>query len=155
MAVVGDSKEGKSGAGGIVTGVLLVLLVGGVAGVAYRKRSTKEDAHQFETDWWRGNVFDSEWWKGEAGGAIHSDTNIAPYRSSPPPPKRKSTNFDNLMPNTLSRQWSYPPVSSMSEDSLDGERGYSYPVGQSKSTDGLEWERGEYNDNSDLHDVII
>jgi hypothetical protein len=155
MAVVDDSKEGKSGAGGIVTGVLLVLLVGGVAGVAYRKRSTKEDAHQFETDWWRGNVFDSEWWKGEAGGAIHSDTNIAPYRSSPPPPKRKSTNFDNLMPNTLSRQWSYPPVSSMSEDSLDGERGYSYPVGQSKSTDGLEWERGEYNDNSDLHDVII
>ena len=85
MAVVGDSKEGKSGAGGIVTGVLLVLLVGGVAGVAYRKRSTKEDAHQFETDWWRGNVFDSEWWKGEAGGAICERKEGELKRAASPP----------------------------------------------------------------------
>jgi hypothetical protein len=153
-AVVGASK-GKSGAGGIVSGVLVLLLVGGLAGVAYRKRSAREDPHQFETDWWRGKVFDSEWWKGEADSAIPSGTNIAPYRSSPPPPKRKATNFDNLMPNALSRQWSYPPVNSMSDDSLEWERGYSYPVGQSKSTDGLEWEREGSNDNSDLHDVII
>lgn len=101
---VDDSKE-KSGAGGIVSGILITLLVGGLAGVAYKKRSMREDPHQFETDWWRGHVFDSEWWKGDSdNNTIDSHTNIAPH--------------------TLSRQCSYPAAHSMSEDSLEWEREY-------------------------------
>ncbi len=67
-----------------MSGIFATLLVGGLAGVMYRKRSMTDKNHQFETDWWRGR--NTEWWKGEC--TIEANTNIAPA--------------------TLSRTWSYP-----------------------------------------------
>jgi hypothetical protein len=78
-----------------VSGIFATLLVAGLAGVAYRKRSMKDKSHQFETDWWRGHNI--EWWKGES--TIEANTNIAPA--------------------TLSRTWSYPIDQSLSGDSLE------------------------------------
>lgn len=69
-----EEPQKKKNTGGIVTGILLTLLVGGVAGVAYRKRDQKQDPHQFETNWWSGH--NSEWWKGDT--PIENDTNISP-----------------------------------------------------------------------------
>ena len=78
-----------------MSGIFATLLVAGLAGVAYRKRSMKDKSHQFETDWWRGHNI--EWWKGER--TIEATTNIAPA--------------------TLSRTWSYPIDQSLSGDSLE------------------------------------
>ncbi|KAL7531529.1 hypothetical protein ACHAXR_004098, partial [Thalassiosira sp. AJA248-18] len=92
----------KSNTGGIVSGILITLLVGGLAGVAYRKRSMKEDdPHQFETNWWGGHT--NEWWKGD--GTIESGTNIAP--------------------GGISRTWSYPEDHTLSKDDLDKKWEYS------------------------------
>jgi hypothetical protein len=134
-----DDSRGGSHGGGIASGVTIALVVVALAGVAYRKRSTKDETYQFDAEWWKGGVFDADWWRGENDdGVVDSQTNIAPI--------------------TLSRQWSYPATSnSMSEDSMEWNRGYSYPnpmTGLSK--DGLEWEKDLHDgDNSDLHDVII
>jgi len=96
-----EEPENKSNTGGIVSGILITLLVGGLAGVAYRKRSMKEDHPQFATDWWREHT--SEWWKGET--PIESDTNIAP--------------------TNIARTWSYPEGHSMSDDTSDKKWEYS------------------------------
>jgi hypothetical protein len=95
VGALSDDSHYESNTGGIITGILAALLVGGLASVAYRNRSMKENSHPFEADWRRGH--NTEWWKGK--NKIEPNTNIAPA--------------------TLSRTWSYPIDQSLSGDSLE------------------------------------
>lgn len=92
-----EETQNKSNTGGIVSGVLITLLVGALAGVVYRKRSMKDDYPQFAADWWKEHS--SEWWKGET--PIENNTNIAPSNIG------------------VHRTWSYPEGHSMACDSSD------------------------------------
>ncbi|KAL9189747.1 hypothetical protein ACHAXT_009422 [Thalassiosira profunda] len=110
-----EESPDKSNAGGIVSGVLLSLLVvGGVVGVAYHKRSMKQDPHQFESNWWEGH--NTQWWKGDSD-VESRDTNIAP-RPSP------------SVSSALRKTWSYPEEHALSNDEMDGKREYSKDHGE-------------------------
>ena len=145
---VEPQEENSSRTGGIVSGVLVTLLIVGVAGVVYKKRSMKEDPHQFATDWWQGHI--GNWWQQNGqdapdspsesiwgDGSIEAGTNIARFRDSPVKTSGRKT-LDSEQPAALARQWSYPEGHTLSSDSLDQTKKWEYN-----------------NDHGDLHDVVI
>ena len=145
---VEPQEETSPSTGGIVSGVLVTLLIVGVASVVYKKRSMKEDPHQFSTDWWQGHI--GNWWQQDGedapnspsesiwgDGSIEAGTNIAGFRDSPVKTSGRKT-LDSEQPAALVRQWSYPEGHTLSSDSLDQTKKWEYN-----------------NDHGDLHDVVI
>ena len=144
-----DTQDKSNNTGGIVSGVLVSLLVAGIAGVVYRKRNMKEDPHQFDADWWKGHTGD--WWKGGDGdgsespqesiwgdGSLEAGTNIASFRASPTKTSRKTFGQEGPSDHPPQREWSYPEGHTLSNDALDKK---------------LPWEYS--NDHGDLHEVVI
>ena len=128
-----DNIQQKSNIGGIVSGVVGTLLIVGVAGVLYKKRSMKDGSAQFDSDWWSGHT--SDWWASVQGGGQGSPTESVFGDGSIGSDEMGS----NIAPKTLQRQWSYPEGHTLSHDSLDD------PT--------KKWEHSI--DFGDLHDVMI